>query len=49
MIEEAVATIRRKIGEFNPEFGVMLATALGQLADEIDVTDQMMCLVSCSS
>ena len=35
--DEAVYFIKNKIGDFNPEYLVILGTGLGQLADEIDV------------
>ena len=35
--DEAVSFIKNKIGDFNPEYLVILGTGLGQLADEIDV------------
>lgn len=35
--DDAVSFIKNKIGDFNPEYLVILGTGLGQLADEIDV------------
>ncbi|VTP88113.1 purine-nucleoside phosphorylase [Sphingobacterium daejeonense] len=42
MIEESIQSIRRKIGDFTPEFGIILGTGLGKLVEEIDVESQMM-------
>jgi len=42
MIEESIQSIRRKIGDFTPEFGIILGTGLGKLVEEIDVEFQMM-------
>lgn len=42
LIEETSSFIRRKIGEFNPEFGIILGTGLGKLVDEIVVEHQLM-------
>lgn len=42
MIESAVQAIRRKIGDFTPEFGVILGTGLGKLVNEIEIEHQMM-------
>jgi len=42
MIEESVQSIRRKIGDFTPEFGIILGTGLGKLVEEIEVEFQMM-------
>lgn len=41
-IAEAVTAIRRKIGDFTPEFGIILGTGLGKLINEIDVSYQLM-------
>lgn len=41
-LEETVAAIRGKIGDFAPEFGIILGTGLGKLADEIDVAHSLM-------
>ena len=41
-IEESIQAIRRKIGEFSPEFGIILGTGSGKLVDEIEVAHQMM-------
>lgn len=42
LITETVATIQRKIGDFAPEFGIVLGTGLGKLVDEIEVEYQLM-------
>lgn len=42
MIEESAEAIRRKIGDFTPEFGIILGTGLGRLADEIEIDHQLM-------
>lgn len=42
LIEETVASIRRKIGDFTPEFGIILGTGLGKLVEEIDIEYKMM-------
>lgn len=42
MIAESVEAIRRKIGEFSPEFGIILGTGLGKLVDEIQIDHQLM-------
>lgn len=42
MIEESVVAIRRKIGDFSPEFGIVLGTGLGRLVDEIEIDHQLM-------
>lgn len=42
LIEESVQSIRRKIGDFTPEFGIILGTGLGKLVDEIEIEFQMM-------
>lgn len=42
LIEESVEVIRKRIGEFKPEFGVVLGTGLGKLVDEIDIQYEMM-------
>lgn len=42
MIESAVQAIRRKIGDFTPEFGIILGTGLGKLVIEIEIEHQMM-------
>lgn len=42
LIEETLEFIRRKIGDFSPEFGIVLGTGLGKLADEITIEHQLM-------
>jgi len=42
LIEETLEFIRRKIGDFSPEFGIVLGTGLGKLVDEIQVEHQLM-------
>jgi purine-nucleoside phosphorylase len=41
-IEETVSFIQKRIGDFAPEFGIILGTGLGRLVDEIDVQYQLM-------
>lgn len=40
-INETVAFIRKRIGEFDPEFGIILGTGLGKLVSEIDIYHQL--------
>lgn len=42
LIEESIQSIRRKIGDFTPEFGIILGTGLGKLVDEMEIEHQMM-------
>ena len=42
LIEESIQTIRRKIGDFTPEFGIILGTGLGKLVNEIEIEHQIM-------
>lgn len=42
LIDDTITFIRRKIGEFNPEFGIILGTGLGKLVEEIDIQHQLM-------
>ena len=42
LIEESVQSIRRKIGDFAPEFGIILGTGLGKLVNEMEIEHQMM-------
>lgn len=42
LIEESIQSIRRKIGDFTPEFGIILGTGLGKLVNEIEIEHQMM-------
>lgn len=39
---ETISYIRRKIGDFAPEFGIILGTGLGKLVDEITISYQLM-------
>lgn len=41
-IDEAISYIKGRIGDFVPEFGIILGTGLGKLVEEIDVEQQMM-------
>lgn len=41
-INETTEFIRRKIGDFTPEFGIILGTGLGRLVDEIEIQYQLM-------
>ncbi|MEZ0452287.1 purine-nucleoside phosphorylase [Sphingobacterium thalpophilum] len=41
-INETTEFIRRRIGDFTPEFGIILGTGLGKLVDEIEVEYQLM-------
>lgn len=42
LVEDTVSAIRKKIGDFNPEFGIILGTGLGKLVEEIDIAYQIM-------
>jgi purine-nucleoside phosphorylase len=42
LINETISSIRRKIGDFTPEFGIILGTGLGKLVNEIEVEHQLM-------
>lgn len=42
LIEETVEAIRHRIGDFEPEFGIILGTGLGKLVNEIEVHHQLM-------
>lgn len=42
LIDDTITSIRRKIGDFVPEFGIILGTGLGKLVDEIEVEFQLM-------
>ncbi len=42
LIEETAAFIKQRIGDFTPEFGIILGTGLGKLVDEVAVTHQLM-------
>ncbi len=39
---ETLTYIRRKIGDFQPEFGIVLGTGLGKLVNEITIAHQLM-------
>ncbi|MFD2598181.1 purine-nucleoside phosphorylase [Sphingobacterium corticis] len=39
---ETLTYIRRKIGDFEPEFGIVLGTGLGKLVNEITIAHQLM-------
>lgn len=41
-IEESIEVIRKKVGEFTPEFGIILGTGLGKLVDEINIEYELM-------
>ncbi|MGK6352603.1 purine-nucleoside phosphorylase [Parapedobacter sp. DT-150] len=42
LIEETTEFIRQRIGDFAPEFGIILGTGLGKLVDEVEITRQLM-------
>lgn len=42
LIEETTESITRRIGDFSPEFGIILGTGLGKLVDEVDIQHQLM-------
>ena len=42
LIEETTSFIRQRIGDFSPEFGVILGTGLGKLAEQVTVAHQLM-------
>src|SRR5690606_35775363 len=42
LAEETTAFIRKRIGAFEPEFGIILGTGLGKLVDEIEVSHRLM-------
>ena len=42
LIEETIASLRLKIGDFTPEFGIILGTGLGKLVNEIEIEHQIM-------
>jgi len=41
-INETIAFIKKRIGDFTPDFGIILGTGLGKLVDEIEVQHQLM-------
>ena len=42
LIDDTVSFIRQRIGDFVPEFGIILGTGLGKLVNEIEVQYQLM-------
>lgn len=42
LIRETIEDIRRKIGGFQPDYGVILGTGLGNLVSEIDIEHEIM-------
>ncbi len=42
LLDDTITAIRRKIGEFVPEFGIILGTGLGKLVEEIDISYSLM-------
>ncbi len=42
LIEETTTFIKHRIADFEPEFGIILGTGLGGLAEEIEVAHQLM-------
>ncbi|MCI0920492.1 purine-nucleoside phosphorylase [Sphingobacterium rhinopitheci] len=42
LIDDTITSIRRKIGDFVPEFGIILGTGLGKLVDDIEVEHHLM-------
>ena len=42
LIDDTVSFIRQRIGDFTPEFGIILGTGLGKLVNEIEVQHQLM-------
>ncbi|MEC3881577.1 purine-nucleoside phosphorylase [Parapedobacter sp. 10938] len=42
LIEETTAFIKHRIADFGPEFGIILGTGLGGLAEEVETTHQLM-------
>ena len=42
LINDTVSFIRQRIGDFTPEFGIILGTGLGKLVNEIEVHYQLM-------
>ncbi|MBP3943363.1 purine-nucleoside phosphorylase [Sphingobacteriaceae bacterium WQ 2009] len=42
MLVETVEFIRKRIGDFNPEVGIILGTGLGRLVDQIEISHQLM-------
>ena len=42
LIDETVAFIQNRIGDFAPDFGIILGTGLGKLVNEIEIEHQLM-------
>lgn len=42
LIDETISSIRHKVGDFTPEFGIILGTGLGKLVNEIEIEYQLM-------
>src|SRR5699024_5714012 len=42
LIHETIEDIRRKIGDFQPDYGILLGTGLGNLVSEIDIEHEIM-------
>lgn len=42
LIEETTAFIKHRIGNFTPEFGIILGTGLGKLTEEVEMVHQLM-------
>jgi len=42
LIEETTSFIKHRIGDFTPEFGIILGTGLGKLAEEVEISYQLM-------
>src|SRR5690606_34823503 len=42
LIEETTSFIKHRIGDFTPEFGIILGTGLGKLAEEVEISHQLM-------
>ncbi len=42
LIDDTVDYIRKKIGDFTPEFGIILGTGLGKVVDDIQIEHQLM-------
>ena len=42
LIEETTSFIRQRISDFSPEFGIILGTGLGKLAEQMEIQHQLM-------
>jgi purine-nucleoside phosphorylase len=42
LIDDTISFIRQRMGDFTPEFGIILGTGLGKLVNEIEVQYQLM-------